>query len=89
MEEWVEETAMRRSMVVSRTTWWRWMLKGAVEAVEGRLVGIDGSRKNTGRVPERRRRKTRGVVIGAYGGTWCIRWGSGRNTGRRKPRPDR
>jgi hypothetical protein len=27
MEEWVEETALRRSMVVSRTAWWRWMLK--------------------------------------------------------------
>ena len=30
-----------------------------------------------------------GGVIDAYGGTWCIRGGSGRNTGRRKPRPDR
>ena len=24
MEGWVEETALRRSMVVSRTAWWRW-----------------------------------------------------------------
>ena len=23
MEEWVEETALRRSMAVSRTAWWR------------------------------------------------------------------
>ncbi len=27
MEVWVEETALSRSMVVSRTAWWRWILK--------------------------------------------------------------
>ena len=45
---------------------------GAVEAVEGRLVDIDGrkSRRNTGRVRVHRRRKTRGGVIGAYEGTF-------------------
>ena len=27
MEVWVEETALRRLMIVSCTAWWRWMLK--------------------------------------------------------------
>ena len=27
IEVWVEETALSRSMVASRTAWWRWMLK--------------------------------------------------------------
>jgi hypothetical protein len=33
---------------------------GAVEVVEGRLVGIDGGAADTNKVPVRRRRKTRG-----------------------------
>ena len=63
---------------------------GAVEAVEGRLVGIDGraagTQEGSGCADVGRRG---GGVIGAYEGTWCIRGGSGRSTGRRKPRPDR
>ena len=57
---------------------------GAVETVEGHIVGDDGGPTGTQevRVPVRRHRKTRGgVKKGAFGGTWCIQGGSGRSTG--------
>jgi hypothetical protein len=44
MEEWVEETALRRSMVAVDV---EELAAGAVEAVEGRLVGIDGRAART------------------------------------------
>ena len=59
---------------------------GAVEAVEGRLISIDGGAAGTqegSRCADVGGRKGGGVK-GAYGGTLCIRW-SGRSTGRKKP----
>jgi hypothetical protein len=88
MEVWVEETALRRSMVVAVDV--EKLAAGAVKAVEGRLVDIDGRAARTqegSRCANVGRRE--GGVKGAYEGTWCIRGGSGMSTGRRKPRPAR
>ena len=62
---------------------------GAVETVEGHLIGIDGGTAGTqegSRCADVGGRGGGGVK-GSYGGTQCIRGGSGRSTGRRKPHP--
>ena len=57
----------------------------AVKAVEGRIIGIDG-----GAARSQTSEDAGGGVKGAYGGTWCIRGGSGRSPIRsRKPYPVR
>ena len=84
MEVWVEETALRRSMVVSRTAWWRWMLKNWLPEQSRQWKGDSSASM----VEPQEHRKDPGAqtsedaggggerVKGAYGGTWCIREGT-------------
>ncbi len=78
------EDALRRSMVVSLTAWWRWMLKNWLPEQSRQrkgdslasMVELQEHRKGPGAQTS----EDAGGVIGAYGGTWCIREGNGRST---------
>ncbi len=90
MEEWVEETALRL-IVVSRTAWWRWMLKNWLPEQSRQWKGDSSASmvepQEHRKCPGAQTSEDAGGVKGA--GTWCIRGGSGRSTGRRRPHPAR
>ena len=75
VEVWVEETALSRSMVVSRTAWWRLMLKNWLPEQSrpwkgdssASMVELQEHRKGPGAQTS----EDAGGVKGAYEGTWC------------------
>ncbi len=77
MEVWVEETALSRSMVVSRTAWWRWMLKNWLPEQSRQWKGdssalmVEPQEHRKG--PGAQTSEDAGGVKGAYGGTWWER----------------
>ncbi len=75
----MEETALSRSMVVSRTAWWRWMLKNWLPEQSRQWKGESSASMVE---PQEHRKKGPGAqtsedagggVKGAYGGTWWER----------------
>ncbi len=80
MEVWVEETALRRSMVVSRPAWWRWMLKNWLQEQSRQWKGdssasmVEPQEHRKG--PDAQTSEDARGVKGAYGGTLCIRGGA-------------
>ena len=71
MEEWVVETACRRSMVVSRTAWWRWIMKNWLPEQSRQWKGISSALM----VEPHEHKKDPGVQMSEDTGVgvWCIR----------------
>ena len=78
MVVWVKDTGLRRSMVVSRTAWWRWMLKNWQNHRKGPCAQTSEDAGEGG-----------GYKAHTEGHSVFLGRADGRSTGRRMPHPAR